>query len=751
MRLKRLEIFGFKSFAKKATLEFNTAITSVVGPNGSGKSNVAEAIRFVLGEQSMKSMRGKRGEDLIFNGSKTMGRMGKASVSIVFDNHQREFQNIDFDEVIVTREVSRDGVNEYFINNSQVRLRDILELLSYARIGASGHHIISQGEADRVLTANQKDRREMIEDALGLRVYQYKRAEAERKLAKTEENIKEAESLRREIAPHIKFLRKQMEKIKEGEELRSRLVNLYREYLKREEVYINERKKRLSEGREGPAQELRSLDAKIAEIREQIEKSSVDDEGRRMLLSFEEKLRTARREKDETAHALGKLEGMIESEERRLRKLHERDQAEKVLSIKAGDFKGFVDSLSGSIEEAERTEDIGYLRSVLGKMRESVHEFFGRHKGADATDTHEAEAEVARLRGERDSRKGDLGQAEARLVGFEAEMQEARAALDAKKEESREGERQLYGLMSRRGELSLQLEKLAEEERVLEKLSRDLEAQLVEAGVLIGRAVLDYSQTDISIEDVMQELRDRQEERRREIERAKIKLEDLGVLGADDVAKEYQETTERDSFLEKELLDLAQSADSLQRLIVELNEKLEIEFKDGLTKINTQFKSFFSLMFGGGVAELQVVDIQKRKKAIDEEGNPIDIDDEEDEEAEQGIDIHVSLPHKKIRGLQMLSGGERALTSIALLFAISQVNPPPFMVLDETDAALDEANSRKYGDMLENLAKFSQLVVITHNRETMSRAGVLYGVTMGSDAVSKLLSISFDTAVEVAK
>jgi chromosome segregation protein len=153
MRLKRLEIFGFKSFAKKAVLEFNTAITSVVGPNGSGKSNVAEAIRFVLGEQSMKSMRGKRGEDLIFNGSKTMGRMGKASVSIVFDNHAREFQNIDFDEVIVTREVSRDGTNEYFINGSQVRLRDVLELLSYARIGASGHHIISQGEADRVLTA----------------------------------------------------------------------------------------------------------------------------------------------------------------------------------------------------------------------------------------------------------------------------------------------------------------------------------------------------------------------------------------------------------------------------------------------------------------------------------------------------------------------------------------------------------------------------------------------------------------------
>ena len=751
MRLKRLEIFGFKSFAKKATLEFNTSITSVVGPNGSGKSNVAEAIRFVLGEQSMKSMRGKRGEDLIFNGSKTMGRMGKASVSIVFDNHAREFQNIDFDEVIVTREVARDGANEYFINNSQVRLRDVLELLSYARIGASGHHIISQGEADRVLTANTKDRREMIEDALGLRVYQYKRAEAERKLDKTEENIKEAESLRREIAPHIKFLRKQMEKIKEGEDLRNRLGVLYREYLKREEVYINERKSRLGGDREAPTNELHALDGKIAEIRAQIEKSSADDEGRRMLLSFEEQLRNARREKDNASHALGKLEGMIESEERRLKKLHERDQAEKVLSIKSGDFKNFVEGITTQVEEAERTDDIGLLRSILQRVKQSAHDFFGTHKGADATDTYEAEAELARLRGEKDARRDELSGAETRLVGFESQMQEARKALDAKKEESREGERQLYGFMSRRGELALVLEKLAEEERMLEKLTRDLEIQLGEAGVMIGRAVLDYSQAEISVEDVMQEIRDRQEERRREIERAKIKLEDLGVLGAEEVAREYQETTERDSFLEKELLDLAQSADALKRLIVELNEKLEIEFKDGLTKINTQFKTFFGLMFGGGVAELQVVDIQKRKKSVDDEGNILELPDEEDEESEQGIDIHVSLPHKKIRGLQMLSGGERALTSIALLFAISQVNPPPFMVLDETDAALDEANSRKYGDMLESLAKLSQIVVITHNRETMSRAGVLYGVTMGSDAVSKLLSIQFEEAALVAK
>ena len=118
---------------------------------------------------------------------------------------------------------------------------------------------------------------------------------------------------------------------------------------------------------------------------------------------------------------------------------------------------------------------------------------------------------------------------------------------------------------------------------------------------------------------------------------------------------------------------------------------------------------------------------------------------------EEGLDIKVSLPRKKIRGLVMLSGGERALTSIALIFAVSQVNPPPFIILDETDAALDESNSKKYGDLVEILSKHSQLILITHNRETMSRAGVIYGVTMGSNGISKLLSISFDKAVEASK
>ena len=221
MRLTRLELSGFKSFAKTTVLEFPSRITAVVGPNGSGKSNIKDAMQWVLGEQSMKSLRGKKGEDLIWNGSSTpatgsshssgVPRMGKASVTLVFDNGDRQIP-IDFDELILSRKIFRDGMNEYAINNSVVRMRDVIMLTAQMGLGESKHNIIGQGEVDRILMASGRERRGMLEEALGLHVYQLKKNETERKLGATEENMKQAESLIRELAPHLKFLRLQAEK-----------------------------------------------------------------------------------------------------------------------------------------------------------------------------------------------------------------------------------------------------------------------------------------------------------------------------------------------------------------------------------------------------------------------------------------------------------------------------------------------------------------------------------------------------------
>jgi len=291
-----LEIIGFKSFAKKACLEFNTNVSAIVGPNGSGKSNVAEAFRFVLGEQSIKSMRGKRGEDLIFNGSQTIPRGNRASVKIIFDNSRR-FLDIDFDEVIIERHVHRDGTNQYFINRSIVRLKDISELLSGANIGSSGHHMISQGEADRILNVNLKERRMMIEEALGLKIYQYKRIASEKKLEKVRDNIDSVQTLRKENAPHLRFLRRQIKKMEKTLEMRKELGVLYREYFKREKIYINYWKEKITKDKFPLQEKLKQLEQKAQEAKNILENAQAEDKRPFVLANLKSQLDDLRRER----------------------------------------------------------------------------------------------------------------------------------------------------------------------------------------------------------------------------------------------------------------------------------------------------------------------------------------------------------------------------------------------------------------------------------------------------------------------
>lgn len=706
MYLKELELNGFKSFAKKTTLLFDTPITSIVGPNGSGKSNVAEAFRWVLGEQSMKSLRGKRGEDLIFNGSSGSPRMNHASVTLVFNNKDKKF-NIDFDEVAVSRHVYRDGTNQYFINGSQVRLKDVIELLSAVSLGVSSHHIISQGEADRILNANIFERREMIEDALGLRVYQYKKEESQKRLEKTEENIKQVESLRRELAPHLKFLKKQVDEIRKAEEMRKELFSLYVEYFKREDTYLKNFKTELNKERMAPVEELESVEKELARLSALLSLASDKDADKfNKVRELENSLADLRRRKDELSRKIGRLEGMIE----------------------VNPLANFDES---SEKEVKRCRYCGQVLPVVntgdtaGSFRANLLAEIGKHKKEKSL----AEDELA-----------ECDRSESNIL---SEYNSLKNEIDKKKETLRDSERALYELRSRKSELLSVLNSIKLREDRLSYEENAFKTELEESAVLVGRAVLDYYPNFIIDESRGGEERIAQEERRKKIERIKIRLEDMGGSG-EEVLKEFNETTERDQYLEKEINDLSKSKESLISLMKELGEKVDQLFKEGILQINRQFQEFFALMFGGGSASLSLVNPPKKSKEND-------IVAEEPEDLREGVDIDVSLPRKRVRGLQMLSGGERALTSIALLFAISQVNPPPFLILDETDAALDESNSRKYGDMIENLSKYSQLIVVTHNRETMSRASVLYGVTMGGDGVSKLLSIKFEEAVVVAK
>lgn len=754
MYLKSLELNGFKSFAKKTTLEFKTPITAIVGPNGSGKSNVAEAFRFVLGEQSIKSLRGKRGEDMIFNGGKDLSRQNRAGVKVVFDNSRRIF-NLDFDEVTIERVVHRDSTNDYLLNGSQVRLRDTIELLAAAHIGASGHHIISQGEADRILNANIKERREMIEEALGLKTYQYKKLESIRKLEKTRENIKDVESLKREIAPHLKFLKKQVEKVEKAVEMKEALRGLYREYFAREAHYLTTARKASEEAMRAPKSELAALDKELSHAKEILARSQGKDATSEEIIRIEEKLKLLRLERDTVTRDAGRIEGEMSSLDRMIKKEQERQISEASRTVRFREVEELVERVDAVIAEGEKAEDVHALKSFFKKIRETIQEFIRKNKSAETqTLIADSKADLSKLREEKSSLDRKLHEIDEGVRSLNRDHELLRVAIEKEKDTNRDAEKDVFRIMARQNELRGTLNALTVQETSLAHEEEAFKRELGEAYVLVGREAADYLHLVFSWESE----RSPQEDRRRQIEKLKIRLEDQGAGNSVEIMKEYKEVEERDAFLSHELEDLHKAAGSLEELIKELEARLDSEFKNGIVKINIQFEHFFSLMFGGGTAALSVIREKKRVRRDtdlagildDIAGEPLSMP-EVTEEGEEGVEINVTLPRKKIRGLEMLSGGERALTSIALLFAISQVNPPPFVILDETDAALDEANSRKYGDMIESLSNYSQLILITHNRETMARAGVLYGVTMGSDGASKLLSIEFAEAVKVAK
>ena len=727
MYLKKLELSGFKSFPRATVLEFPSKIAAIVGPNGSGKSNIVEGVRWVMGEQSMKSLRSKKGEELIWNGSEKVPRVGKAAVTLIFDNKDGRIP-LEFDEVAVGRKIFRDGINEYYLNDSQVRLKDVVELMARVGLGETKHNIIGQGEVDRILLFSSRERREMLEEALGLRVWQLKKHEAERKLEATENNMRQVEVALKEISPHLKFLSSQAKKAEARESVAVELKSVEKIYFAKEQREIAEEKKRLDDSAEPLKKKRAEIKKEILRLNVEIEKSekewaslSVGSSEEKTLLAREARGRELERE-------IGRLEGRLQVEQERLAspKLRlvdmryiQEEIKEIILEIKdilenethteimrshilvqVEDLENLLDQIDkGTVEEKREERDSGALRELekaLGSLQEEltrVSQEIHKHENA------------------RESKREKSGKIQAGLREFDA-------ALRLKQDEEKD--------------LALELERYKfNEERLAirrEMMLRELkEAGLAGEGVL-GSAAEDYKNFLA-------------EELKKKIERLRARLEEIGGIDAA-LMQEYQETASRHEFLSKEMEDLKSASRSLRELIKELEEHVKKDFREGFSKIKDEFHNYFRIIFGGGRASLRIVEYELGAK----NEYAAEMEEEKPKAKEEGVEIEIDLPRKRIKGLAMLSGGERALTSIALLFAITAVNPPPFLVLDETDAALDEANSQRYAAILKELAKKTQLILVTHNRETMKCAGILYGVTMGDDGVSKLLSLKLEEA-----
>lgn len=759
---------GFKSFANRTQLDFMPSfartsesklsasverekrplgITAIVGPNGSGKSNVADAIRWAIGEQSLKNLRGKKSEDVIFAGTDQKTRLGSASVTLYFDNSDKRIP-IEFSEVAITRKIFRSGESEYLINGSRVRLMDVVDMLARAGIGKDSYCVITQGMPDEILNATPSDRRAIFEDAAGVKPFQLQKDRAIRKLASTDENLNRVEALAREIEPHLKNLRRQAEKAAQKQEIAQKLENkqkLLYGYLWH--TFQNERA--------GLAGERDALQAKIFDLevatknleREVNEISRGLGEGR-----AEETLLQAlpglRQEMNAAQRELNLVEARVTFEKER-QKEKETVTTNPVdlryVKESLGDIETDQEKLIERLRSAEKMEDLEGIRVLAQVIRQKIHELSvkasaGRVerkyvRGLSAEEQAKSDAVYQTLLAEKTALEKAVGE-------LDKALSEKEAALSAVREENRSNRETFFSKEKNWREKESELTKLKDAlNEVKVRLARvevreeDLTA-LVREELSAGVETLTHDGTPVEREKLD-----------REIMRLKTEVEHIGSLDPL-VVEEYQETEKRYQFLSRESADLRQAAHSLGDVIKEMDQKIEAVFHTAFKEIQGKFVHYFKLIFGGGRAELKLTRLAPRRAQDSDEETGESDQPEEQHQGEIGIEISACPPGKKITHLSMLSGGERALTSLALLFAIIAHNPPPFAVLDEVEAALDEANSRRFGKILRELSEHTQFIAITHNRETMAQASLLYGVTMGPDGVSQLLSIRLDEVEE---
>lgn len=877
MYLSKLEIQGFKSFAHGVKLDFQRGITAIVGPNGSGKSNVADSIRWVLGEQSLKLLRGKKSDDVIFAGSDKKSRLGVAEVSLYLNNEDRGAP-IDYSELVITRRVYRDGEGEYLINHQPARLQDIQLLLAQANFGQRTYSVIGQGMIDSFLISSPPERKHLFDEAAGVRQYQLKKDQAISKLTQTKENLGQGQAIMIEIEPRLRSLTRQVRRLEKREgvekELRAKQLlyfglrwqeasgelaelqksydqlNSRRESIAQEQSTIQDELDRLE--RERSASEVfaalqqeytRTLDQKNQLLEEQAVikgrlEAAAKQAGAGETAFLAKRLAELQRGLDDVIAGRANLARQIKRQRQtlaqeeitlqsiekefaqlgaKIKKLQSDRPYQVTLPKVSHEVKAWLKKYQDLVNRLQTAEGVALdaLRTSATSLQHDLVdlsdrlETAGQRSGLEiisdlqqsilllADSRQKVLGKVMGLRSEvslAEQQDGQLIEQEERFrleyerLNKERKLEElattnpaeayAAYAQEAKTIEQHLTERDTELKLARQKIQNFNELETTKKDRLftLQKDFRDTQDRLNLATHELNELQVNIARTEQRLDDMKREMNEAMGDQAATAVSAEAKkklagdvtllAEEIGHLrhqleligGIDEqITNEYQETNERWEFLKKQSDDLEGAIAELEKAIGQLDEVIKKRFDVAFKKIGQEFNTYFRSLFRGGRAELVLVkeviradddltEAQAAEQAAETETQPV-----KGEKVITGIEIKATPPGKKLQNISMLSGGERALTSIALLCAIISNNPSPFVVLDEVDAALDEANSQRFSGILEQLAHKTQFVTITHNRATMEKAHTLYGVTMGDDGVSQLLSVKMEQAEEIIR
>jgi chromosome segregation protein len=867
MYLEKLEIQGFKSFASKNTLVFpgiiegsRRGLTAVVGPNGSGKSNIADAVRWALGEQSMKTLRGKKSEDVIFSGSDKKGKLGMAEVSLFLNNSDGK-SAIDFSELVLTRRLYRNGESEYLINNAKARLLDVQMLLAKANVGQKTYSVIGQGMVEGFLNTSLSERKEFFDEATGVKQFQIKRDDSLNKLRASLENLGQAEMLLGEIEPRLAHLTRQVNRLQKRGELEGELRELQLIYyrtiwheindrfkqannklLELEKVKIGKDKKLSSLNNElvslqrqaGVSQEFDRLQASLSTAQSEKEKllaelAKIDarlelkfeSEGKFDLSFFKRRITELEREENRLSNEIASLEKLVINHTQEVQKLeiekkrftqeieglHQSLGQDDTLQTdgRFGDLKNRLRKSLDLLETAEKLDDLAGIKLALKEIHQELQQLHALAGGLDTSLSKHTQASLLTISQQKDGVLEQLRLSNQALTIAEERLRLAKVSfaevskekistsskLKAEGGEVKTDDRlvyekkletleieikkikdQLSSFTSQQESQRQKLFSLQNENQALQSELNQLTSELNECKIESTRQETKLEDLEVEIRQNLGGLKEVRDDRHQEtierfavLEKINQLKRQLDLIGGIDpeIESEYITTKERFDFLSNQVTDLLETGGSLEKVIEELDGTIKERFDKEFKVISQKFEEYFKILFNGGVAKIL-------KVMTDEDGEEIsDIKKADGAEKEEvtlvgqklkrikflqkynatglaGIEIQATPPGKKIKSITMLSGGERALTAIALICAIISANPSPFVMLDEVDAALDEANSERLAKILDDLSHKTQFIVVTHNRASMMRAAVLYGVAMQDDGVSKLLSIKLEDA-----
>ena len=793
MEFKKIQLTGFKSFVEKTTFLIENGLTGIVGPNGCGKSNIVESLRWCMGETSAKSMRGSGMEDVIFSGTsnKPSKNIAEVSISLSNENKNGPFQYKELDEIQIRRKIEKDKGSKFYINDKEVRAKDAQMFFADLSTGAHSPSIISQGRIGALVTAKPVDRRAILEEAAGISGLHARRHEAELRLGAAENNLKRADELRRQQEKQLAGLQKQAEEAAKykfvSEEIKKIEAGLYYLRLKDIENEIN-LENQINNDAES---EVKKFNDKIEELEKQINletekvnpvrNKNIENISKIQRLNLELKSLDEENERitEEITNIKSSLKTIDEDIDREKSIVIDANSNEKRLKEEKHELIE-IDSKYYDTEN-QSNEDLDTAKNKLNLGIDKVKELINAQKNDEAitildsckiiieeyADSYSKNQNIKKESVKRNERikiiEKEIESWKNLLMNSEKminELNERKQKLINKLEEL---EKQPQSQAEKKGQISESL-RLAEKEKqeneiIIEEtdikisnLNSELNKtkedtiQIRERKASSGATIeglkkrkndlLDRVETELGLNEnnilefsnleKNEEFPDAvtQEELLDKKKRAREKLGSVN-LRADEETEKYESEIKK---MEQDRQDLVTAIIKLKESINELNQKGRERLLEAFERVNRKFNEVYTKLFNGGNAKLELVD--------------------SDDPLDAGLELLVSPPGKRLQSITLLSGGEQALTTLSLIFAVFLSNPSPICVLDEVDAPLDDANVTRFCNLLYELTKITstRFIIVTHHALTMSKMDRLYGITMPEKGVSQLVAVDLQKA-----